>query len=183
MTKMAVKAEINGEPREALVEPRTLLVNFLRERMGLTGTHVGCETTNCGACTVLVDGRAVKSCTVLAVQVDGRRVTTIEGIGAVDGLDPIQLAFWEKHGLQCGFCTPGMIMASYELLAKNPDPNEREIRAALSGNLCRCTGYVNIIESVRYAAKLKRKGARIPARMPGKPKGRGPTPSREVEGT
>ncbi|MDV3293183.1 MAG: (2Fe-2S)-binding protein [Nitrososphaerales archaeon] len=182
MTKLAVKAEINGESRDALVEPRTLLVNFLREKMGLTGTHLGCETTNCGACTVLLDGRAVKSCTVLAVQVDGRRVTTIEGIGGVDELDPIQLAFWEKHGLQCGFCTPGMIMASYELLAQNPDPDEHEIRAALSGNLCRCTGYVNIIESVRYAAKLKRKGTRTPARTAAKPKGRGPTPSREVEG-
>ncbi len=182
MTKLVVRSEINGETREALVEPRTLLVNFLREKMGLTGTHVGCETTNCGACTVLVDGRAVKSCTLLAVQVDGRKVTTIEGIGGVDELDPIQLAFWEKHGLQCGFCTPGMIMASYELLEKNPDPNDHEIRAALSGNLCRCTGYVNIMESVRYAAKLKKRGTSTPKRVSDRSKERGRKPSRELEG-
>jgi carbon-monoxide dehydrogenase small subunit len=157
--KMHISIEVNGVQREAEVEPRLLLVHLLRDRFGLTGTHVGCDTTNCGACTVLLDGRAIKSCTIFAVQADGRRVTTIEGLGSQGELDPIQFAFWEKHGLQCGFCTPGMIMASYQLLEKNPDPSEDEIRRALSGNLCRCTGYVKIIESVRYAAKLRRKKA------------------------
>ena len=152
--------EVNQEVRDAQIEPRMLLVSFLREKLGLTGTHVGCETTNCGACTVLLDGRAVKSCTVLAVQAEGKKVTTIEGMGTVENLNPIQLAFWEKHGLQCGFCTPGMILASYELLEVEPDPDEKVIREALSGNLCRCTGYVNIIKSVKYAAKLRKKGMR-----------------------
>jgi len=152
--------EVNQEVRDAQIEPRMLLVSFLREKLGLTGTHVGCETTNCGACTVLLDGRAVKSCTVLAVQAEGKKVTTIEGMGTVENLNPIQLAFWEKHGLQCGFCTPGMILASYELLEFDPDPDEKAIRDALSGNLCRCTGYVNIIKSVKYAAKLRKKGVR-----------------------
>ena len=146
--------------RDAQIEPRMLLVSFLREELGLTGTHVGCETTNCGACTVLLDGRGVKSCTVLALQAEGKKVTTIEGIGTAENLNPIQLAFWEKHGLQCGFCTPGMILASYELLEVEPDPDEKVIREALSGNLCRCTGYVNIIKSVKYAAKLRKKGMR-----------------------
>ena len=152
--------EVNQQMRDAQIEPRLLLVSFLREKLGLTGTHVGCETTNCGACTVLLDGRAVKSCTVLAVQAEGKKVTTIEGIGTAENLNPIQLAFWEKHGLQCGFCTPGMILASYELLEVEPDPDEKVIREALSGNLCRCTGYVNIIKSVKYAAKLRKKGMR-----------------------
>ena len=160
MTKVRVSMEVNQEVRDAQIEPRMLLVSFLREKLGLTGTHVGCETTNCGACTVLLDGRAVKSCTVLAVQAEGKKVTTIEGIGTAENLNPIQLAFWEKHGLQCGFCTPGMILASYELLEFDPDPDEKAIRDALSGNLCRCTGYVNIIKSVRYAAKLRKKGVR-----------------------
>src|SRR5437879_1178152 len=143
MTKVRVSIEVNQELRDAQIEPRMLLVSFLREELGLTGTHVGCETTNCGACTVLLDGRAVKSCTVLAVQAEGKKVTTIEGIGTAENLNPIQLAFWEKHGVQCGFCTPGMILASYELLEFDPDPDEKAIREALSGNLCRCTGYVN----------------------------------------
>jgi len=160
MTKVRVSMEVNQEVRDAQIEPRMLLVSFLREKLGLTGTHVGCETTNCGACTVLLDGRAVKSCTVLAVQAEGKKVTTIEGMGTVENLNPIQLAFWEKHGLQCGFCTPGMILASYELLEFDPDPDEKAIRDALSGNLCRCTGYVNIIKSVKYAAKLRKKGVR-----------------------
>ncbi len=160
MTKVRLSIEVNGTTRESQVEPRMLLVNFLREGLGLRGTHVGCETTNCGACTVLLDGRAVKSCTVLAVQADGNKVTTIEGIGSSRDLNPIQLAFWEKHGLQCGFCTPGMIMASYELLENSPDPDEEAIRKALSGNLCRCTGYVNIIKAVKYAAKLRGKSFR-----------------------
>ena len=152
--------EVNQQMRDAQIEPRLLLVSFLREELGLTGTHVGCETTNCGACTVLLDGRGVKSCTVLALQAEGKKVTTIEGIGTAENLNPIQLAFWEKHGLQCGFCTPGMILASYELLEVEPDPDEKVIREALSGNLCRCTGYVNIIKSVKYAAKLRKKGVR-----------------------
>src|SRR5881397_2834201 len=141
MTKVRVSMEVNQQMRDAQIEPRLLLVSFLREELGLTGTHVGCETTNCGACTVLLDGRGVKSCTVLALQAEGKKVTTIEGIGTAENLNPIQLAFWEKHGLQCGFCTPGMILASYELLEVEPDPDEKVIREALSGNLCRCTGY------------------------------------------
>ncbi len=160
MTKVRVSMEVNQQMRDAQIEPRLLLVSFLREELGLTGTHVGCETTNCGACTVLLDGRGVKSCTVLALQAEGKKVTTIEGIGTAENLNPIQLAFWEKHGLQCGFCTPGMILASYELLEVEPDPDEKVIREALSGNLCRCTGYVNIIKSVKYAAKLRKKGMR-----------------------
>jgi carbon-monoxide dehydrogenase small subunit len=168
--KTKVTMKVNGKKKESEVEPRTLLVHLLRDGMGLTGTHIGCETTNCGACAILMDGRVVKSCTVFAVQADGRSLTTIEGIGTVDDLDPVQLAFWEKHGLQCGFCTPGMIMTSRQLLEENPDPTEAEIRAALSGNLCRCTGYVKIIESVMYAAKLKRDGAGKTARS--KPKSR-----------
>ena len=155
-----IQVRVNGQPHQNSVEPRTLLVHYLRENLGLTGTHVGCETSICGACTVLLDGRAVKSCTVLAVQADGASVTTIEGVsglnGANGGLHPVQEGFWEKHGLQCGFCTPGMICASVELLSKNPNPSEAEIRHALDGNLCRCTGYQKIVESVRYAAaKMK----------------------------
>lgn len=182
MTRLGVSLEVNGKERNEDVEPRTLLVTFLREGLGLTGTHVGCETTNCGACTVLLDGRAVKSCTVLAVQANGKKVTTIEGIGSVNELNPIQLAFWEKHGVQCGFCTPGMIMASYELLELNPDPNEGEIRGALAGNLCRCTGYVNIIESVKYAAKLRKKSARTPKEVTGKTREQAQKKSRDLEG-
>ena len=153
---------VNGEHREADVEPRLLLVHFLRESLGLTGTHVGCDTTNCGACTVLMDGRAVKSCTVLAVQADGREVVTVEGLADGDRLHPIQEAFLSKHGLQCGFCTPGLMMTSCELLKKNPNPSEDEIRMGISGNLCRCTGYGKIIESVQQAARLaNRKRSRI----------------------
>jgi carbon-monoxide dehydrogenase small subunit len=177
-----VSIEVNGKKSDAEVEPRTLLVNYLREDLGLTGTHVGCETTNCGACTVLLDGKAVKSCTVLAVQADGKSVTTIEGIGGVENLDPIQLAFWEKHGLQCGFCTPGMIMASYQLLSEIPDPDEEDIRRALSGNLCRCTGYVKIIESVQYAAKLRKKGTRPAKREEKRGRPDEPIKPREIEG-
>ena len=155
-----IQVRVNGQPHQSHVEPRTLLVHYLRDVLGLTGTHVGCETSLCGACTVLLDGRAVKSCTVLAVQADGASVTTIEGVsglnGSGSGLHPVQEGFWEKHGLQCGFCTPGMICASVELLSKNSNPSEAEIRHALHGNLCRCTGYQKIIESVRYAgAKMK----------------------------
>ncbi len=155
---MNVTVEVNGEPRSADVEPRLLLVHFLRERLALTGTHVGCDTTSCGACTVLVDGVPVKSCTMFAVQADGRKVTTVEGLAADGQLHPIQAGFKEEHGLQCGFCTPGMLLASKALLEENPDPSEEEIRWALSGNLCRCTGYQNIVKSVLRAAATMRAG-------------------------
>jgi aerobic carbon-monoxide dehydrogenase small subunit len=152
-----IQLRVNGKPQQGQVEPRLLLVHYLRDVLGLTGTHIGCETTLCGACTVLLDGKAVKSCTVLAVQADGAEVTTIEGLAAQPEsggqLHPVQEGFWEKHGLQCGYCTPGMIMTSVELLRNNPTPTEAEIRRALAGNLCRCTGYQHIIEAVRYAAK------------------------------
>jgi carbon-monoxide dehydrogenase small subunit len=141
------------------VEPRVLLVHFLRDTLGLTGTNVGCDTSNCGACTVHLDGDAVKSCTVLAVQADGAEVTTIEGMGDPGALHPLQEAFWANHGLQCGYCTPGMIMAGADLLARNPDPSEHEIREALAGNLCRCTGYHNIVKAVRDAAAAMQTGA------------------------
>jgi len=150
MTQVAIT--VNGKLRKAHVEPRTLLVHFLREHLNLTGTHVGCDTTQCGACTILVDGRAVKSCTVLAVQADGSEVTTIEGLAANGKLHPVQEGFWEEHGLQCGFCTPGMIMASVNLLSANPSPSEREIREGISGNFCRCTGYQHIVNAIQYAA-------------------------------
>lgn len=149
-----VAVTVNGELREAGVEPRLLLVHFLRESLGLTGTHAGCDTTNCGACTVLMDGRAVKSCTVLAVQADGREVLTVEGLSRGGRLHPVQEGFLAEHGLQCGFCTPGMLMASYALLEKNRNPTETEIRNGISGNICRCTGYAKIIESVQHAARL-----------------------------
>jgi len=149
---VSVSVTVNGRARTASVEPRLLLVHFLRNTLGLTGTHVGCDTSNCCACTVHMDGMAVKSCTVLAVQADGSNVTTIEGLGNGDALHPVQEAFWENHALQCGYCTPGMIMASADLLARSPDPSEEEIRSALEGNLCRCTGYHNIVKAVRAAA-------------------------------
>ena len=154
MSLSKIKLRINGKEIEAEVEPRKLLVHFLREDMGLTGTHVGCDTSNCGACTVLLDGKAVKSCTMLAVQADGREVTTIEGISSGDGMHPLQKAFIEKHGLQCGYCTSGMILTSFWLLSRNKNPTEEEIRKAISGNLCRCTGYQSIVESVKYGAQL-----------------------------
>ena len=147
-----VRLTVNGVERELDVEPRLLLVHALRDNLGLTGTHVGCDTSNCGACTVHLDGRPVKSCTVLAVQADGAEVTTIEGIGTEDNLHPMQEAFWNNHGLQCGYCTPGMIMAATALLAENPNPTEAEVRHGLEGNLCRCTGYHNIVKSVLDAA-------------------------------
>ena len=157
-----VTLTVNGIVREAVVEPRRLLVQTIREEFGLTGTHVGCDTSQCGACTVHLDGRAVKSCSVLTVQADGQAVTTIEGMGSVEALHPIQAAFWEKHGLQCGFCTPGMIMAAADLLARNSDPSEDEIRHAIEGNICRCTGYHNIVAAVRAAAVAMREGAAAP---------------------
>jgi carbon-monoxide dehydrogenase small subunit len=159
---VAVQMTVNGQPHEAAVEPRVLLVHYLRDRLGLTGTHVGCDTTNCGACTVHLNGEAVKSCTVLAVQADGAEVTTIEGMATDGELHPLQEAFWEKHGLQCGYCTPGMIMAAADLLARNPDPSEEEVRHGLEGNLCRCTGYHNIVQAVLEAARAgKTEGAGV----------------------
>jgi carbon-monoxide dehydrogenase small subunit len=148
-----VQITVNGVRHESEVEPRLLLVHFLRDRLGLTGTHVGCDTTNCGACTVHLNGEAVKSCTVLAAQADATEVTTIEGLAGDDGLHPLQEAFWEHHGLQCGYCTPGMIMAAADLLERNPNPSEEEVRHGLEGNLCRCTGYHNIVKAVMAAAK------------------------------
>jgi aerobic carbon-monoxide dehydrogenase small subunit len=150
--KSAVTITVNGAPRTAEVEPRTLLVYLLREHLNLTGTHVGCDTSNCGACTVWMDGEAVKSCTVLAVQADGREVTTIEGISENGDLHPMQQAFHENHALQCGYCTPGMVMAAIKLLEANPSPTDLEIRHGLEGNLCRCTGYENIVAAVRAAS-------------------------------
>jgi aerobic carbon-monoxide dehydrogenase small subunit len=150
-----VRLHVNGVEHQLEVEPRVLLVHALRDRLGLTGTHVGCDTSNCGACTVHLDGKPVKSCTVLAVQADGAQVTTIEGMASGGDLHPIQEAFWNDHGLQCGYCTPGMIMAAAGLLAENPSPTEDEVRHALEGNLCRCTGYHNIVKSVLDAAKVK----------------------------
>ena len=146
---------VNGVPREVHAEPRALLVHVLRDQLGLTGTHIGCDTSQCGACTVLLDGQAVKSCSVLAVQAAGAAITTIEGVGA-NGLHPLQQAFWEKHGLQCGFCTPGMILTAIDLLQQNPDPTEEEVRHALQGNLCRCTGYQNIVDAICVAATVMR---------------------------
>jgi len=148
-----IQLVVNGEPRTLEVEPRTLLVHALRDGLGLTGAHVGCDTSQCGACTVLVEGRAVKSCTLLALQAEGAEVTTIEGLAPADELHPVQQAFVEHHGLQCGFCTPGMILTALDLLSRDPDPDEAAIRHALRGNLCRCTGYQPIVESVRAAAE------------------------------
>ena len=150
---MKVEITVNGAARSAEVEPRTLLVQYLRDGIGLTGTHVGCETSQCGACTVLLDGQAVKSCTVLAAQADGHEVTTIEGLAPRGMLHPIQQAFWEEHGSQCGYCTPGMVMTTVALLQEQPQPDEAAIRHALEGNLCRCTGYQTIVNSVRSAAE------------------------------
>jgi carbon-monoxide dehydrogenase small subunit len=158
--ELHVALDVNGESKEVDVEPRRLLVQLIRDDLGLTGTHVGCDTSQCGACTVHVDGKAVKSCTMLAAQADGASVTTIEGMAAGDGaLHPLQNAFWEKHGLQCGFCTPGMIMVAADLLAHNHDPSDDEIRHAIDGNICRCTGYHNIVAAIREAARVTREGA------------------------
>ena len=154
---------VNGERREAEVEPRRMLVQLLREDLNLTGTHVGCDTSQCGACTIHVDGLAVKSCAILAVQADGSSVTTIEGLTPADGgLHPLQNAFWEEHGLQCGFCTPGMIMAAAELIGHSPEPTDDEIRHAIEGNICRCTGYQNIVAAIREAAVAMRAGSAAP---------------------
>ncbi len=157
-----VSIRINGVLHEADVEPRLLLVHFIRDVAGLTGTNIGCDTSQCGACTVIMNGRAAKSCTFLAVQCDGAEILTIEGLAKDGQLHPIQQAFWEKHGLQCGYCTPGMIMTAYHFLQMNPNPTEEEIRHALEGNICRCTGYHNIVKAIQYAAELMRGGAPAP---------------------
>ena len=154
----SINVTVNGTEHQADVEPRLLLVHFIREDLEMTGTHIGCDTTNCGACTILLDGVPVKSCTVFAVQADGSQVMTVEGLAQNGTLDPIQEGFREEHGLQCGFCTPGMLMTSYALLEQHADPSEDDIRKAISGNLCRCTGYVNIVKAVQYAAQKKAGG-------------------------
>jgi len=156
MSTHNIQVTVNGVTRQALVEARLLLVHLLREDFRLTGTHIGCDTTHCGACTVLLDGTPVKSCTVLAVQADGQQITTVEGLEKDGQLHPIQQGFTDQHGLQCGYCTPGMMLTSCALLARNPDPSEHEIREAISGNLCRCTGYVNIVKAVQQAAQRMR---------------------------
>lgn len=156
---MQITITINGQTRTAEVEPRLLLVHFIRETAGLTGTHIGCDSTHCGACTVLLDGTPVKSCTVLAVQADGREVTTVEGLSQNGQLHPVQEGFREEHGLQCGYCTPGMMLTAKVLLDEKPNPTEDEIRWAISGNLCRCTGYVNIVKAVQWAAQKQAAGA------------------------
>jgi len=151
--KQAISINVNGVDHAAEVEPRLLLVHYLRDVLSLTGTHIGCETSICGACTVMIDGQAVKSCTMFAVQADGAHITTIEGLAKNGELHPVQEGFWEKHGLQCGYCTPGMIMTATQIVDRNPNPSREEIRHGLEGNLCRCTGYQHIVEAVEYAAK------------------------------
>jgi carbon-monoxide dehydrogenase small subunit len=157
--RLAVRVSVNGEERRAEVEARLLLVHFIRETLGLTGTHIGCDTSNCGACTVILDGQAVKSCTMLAAQADGAELLTIEGMERDGRLHPLQDGFWQEHGLQCGFCTPGMILAAKALLDETPDPSEAQIRRGISGNLCRCTGYVNIVKAIQHAAARLREEA------------------------
>ncbi|SRR5258706_954101 len=160
---MNVTLKVNGAEHSADVEPRVLLVDFLRSNLRLTGTHIGCDTSSCGACTVLLDGEPVKSCTLLAVQVTGRSISTVEGLAAGAAMSPIQTGFHEEHGLQCGFCTPGMMLVGNALLEANPDPTEDEIRWAISGNLCRCTGYMNIVKAIKHAAAIKQAAAKAPA--------------------
>jgi carbon-monoxide dehydrogenase small subunit len=159
---MKVTMRVNGAERSGDVEPRVLLVDFLRTNLALTGTHVGCDTTSCGACTVLLDGEPVKSCTLLAVQVEGREIKTVEGLAQGGALSPVQVGFHEEHGLQCGFCTPGMMLVSTALLERNPDPSEEEIRWAISGNICRCTGYMNIVKAIQHAARAQQAAATAP---------------------
>lgn len=153
MTKQQISFVLNGQPVEILVEPRELLIHTLREQLNQTGSHIGCETTHCGACTVDLDGKSVKSCTLLAVQANGSEVVTVEGLAVNGDLHPVQEGFMQEHGLQCGFCTPGMMMRAYRFLQENPDPSEEEIRQGMSGNLCRCTGYQNIVKAIQYAAR------------------------------
>jgi carbon-monoxide dehydrogenase small subunit len=159
MGKKLINVQVNGRQHEAAVEARTLLVHFLREELQLTGTHIGCETSQCGACTVDLDGRSVKSCTHLAVQCDGSEILTVEGLAVKGTLHAVQEGFYQEHGLQCGFCTPGMLMRAYRFLQENPDPSDEEVRMGMSGNLCRCTGYQNIVKAVQYAARKMREAA------------------------
>ena len=163
MSTQHVSVTVNGTAMEAEVEPRLLLVHLLRDNFALTGTHIGCDTSNCGACTVLIDGESAKSCTMLAVQADGRSISTVEGLASGATLHPLQQAFWDQHGLQCGFCTPGMLMQASWLIANNDDPSEDEIREGIAGNLCRCTGYVNIVKSIQQAAGEMRTAKNAPA--------------------
>ena len=158
--KELIKLKINGAEREVAAEPRMLLVHFIREQLALTGTHIGCDTSNCGACTVLLNGKTVKSCTMFAVQADGAELMTVEGLPSNGTLHPLQEGFKEEHGLQCGFCTPGMLMSSYALLKKNPNPTEKQIRWGISGNLCRCTGYQNIVKAVQFASRKMAQGGK-----------------------
>ena len=162
MTTRSVTLTVNGQPYTAQIEPRLLLVHFIREVANLTGTHIGCDTTSCGACTVLVNGVPAKSCTLFAVQVEGAEIRTVEGLEQGGALSPVQQGFFEEHGLQCGFCTPGMMMTATALLAHNPNPTEQEIRQAISGNLCRCTGYVNIVKAIQFAAKHMQEAQAVP---------------------
>ena len=159
MGKQKIRVKVNGSDMEADVEPRLLLVHCIRDVLGLTGTHIGCDTTHCGACTVHLDGKPIKSCTLFAVQADGCEIKTVEGLEQDGKLHPVQEGFWQEHGLQCGFCTPGMMLTSVALLEEKPNPTEDEIRLAISGNLCRCTGYMNIVKSIQYAAQKLRQGA------------------------
>jgi len=161
-----VTFQVNGQERSADVEPRMILVDFLRSELNLTGTHIGCDTSSCGACTVLLNGEPVKSCTMLAVQAEGSRLTTVEGLAKGGVMDPIQVGFHEEHGLQCGFCTPGMLLVGSALLDRKPDPTETEIRWAISGNLCRCTGYMNIVKAIKRAGELRRAAAEAPTGQP-----------------
>ncbi len=170
---MKVTMNVNGSERTGDVEPRVLLVDFLRSNLRLTGTHVGCDTSSCGACTVLIDGEPVKSCTQLAVQADGRRITTVEGLATASGLSPIQAGFHEEHGLQCGFCTPGMMLVGTALLERNPNPTEEEIRWAISGNICRCTGYMNIVKAIKHAAMAREAAKAVPREAAGAAAGGG----------
>jgi aerobic carbon-monoxide dehydrogenase small subunit len=163
--KKEITITVNGEKHTAEVEPRTLLVHLIRENLRLTGTHIGCDTSNCGACTILVNGKSIKSCTMLAIQADGKEITTIEGMATAEGLHPLQEGFKENHGLHCGYCTPGMIMRAAELLKDNPNPTEEEIRWGISGNLCRCTGYNNIVKAIQYAG-AKMRGEELPSTEP-----------------
>ncbi len=160
-----VRFKINGEEKVVTVESRTLLVHMIREQLSMTGTHIGCDTSSCGACTILIDGKSAKSCTLLAVQANGKEIITVEGLATAEGLHPIQEGFKENHGLHCGFCTPGMMLRAIELLEKNPDPTEEEIRWGISGNLCRCTGYNNIVKAIQYAG-AKMRGAELPSTEP-----------------
>ncbi len=160
---MRVTVQVNGQERSADVEPRVLLVDFIRTQLGLTGTHIGCDTSNCGACTILLEGEPVKSCTLLAVQADGRSIKTVEGLASGAELHPIQQGFHQEHGLQCGFCTPGMMLVGAALLERNPDPSEEEIRWAISGNICRCTGYMNIVKAIQHASRLTQAATSAPA--------------------